>query len=103
LDYSAVGQRDLRAGGDVAAGLDDAVVSQRDADAGVRADQATLADPYDLLAAAAEGAHDGRPAADIRPVADDHARDDATLHHRGSQRAGIEVDEALVHHRRAGR
>ena len=36
------GQRDLGARGHVAAGLDDAVVAERDADAGVRADQAAL-------------------------------------------------------------
>ena len=34
----------LGAGGDVAAGLDDAVVAERDADAGVGAEQAALAE-----------------------------------------------------------
>ena len=47
------GSSDLRAGRDVAAGLDHAVVAERDADAAVRADQAALADADDLLAAAA--------------------------------------------------
>src|SRR3712207_2989492 len=40
---------DLGARGDVAAGLDDAVVAEGDADAGVRADEAALADGDDLL------------------------------------------------------
>ena len=59
-----------------------------------------IADP--LLAAAGERAHDGRPAADVRPVADHDALHDPALDHRGAQRAGVEVDEALVHHGRAG-
>ena len=44
LDDRAVGQRDPRPGGHVEAGLDHAVVAERDADAGVRAEQAALAD-----------------------------------------------------------
>ena len=35
------------------------------------------------------------------PSSDHHARRDPALHHRGAQRAGVEVDEALVHDRRA--
>ena len=64
---------DLGAGGDVAAGLDHAVVAERDADAGVGAEQAALADRDDLLAAAGQGAHDRGAAADVGAVADDDA------------------------------
>ena len=53
LDHLAVGQRDQRAGGDVEARLDRAVVAEPDADAGVGAEQAALADADDLVAAAA--------------------------------------------------
>ena len=74
LDDRAVLQRHLGAGGDVAAGLDHAVVAERDADAGVGADQAPLADADDLGAAAGERAHDRRAAADVGAVADDDAR-----------------------------
>src|SRR4051812_11307864 len=42
LDHAAVGKRDLRTGRDVAPGLDHAVVAERDADAGVRTQQAAL-------------------------------------------------------------
>ena len=44
LDDVAVGQRDERARRDVEPGLDRAVVAERDADAGVGAEQAALAD-----------------------------------------------------------
>jgi hypothetical protein len=46
--------------------------------------------------------HDGRPAADVGAVADDDAGGDASLHHRGAERARVEVHEALVHDDRAG-
>ena len=36
-----------------------------------------------------------------RAVADDHAGADPALDHRGAEGAGVEVDEALVHHGRA--
>jgi hypothetical protein len=39
-------------------------------------------------------------AADVGAVADDDALADPALDHRGAQRAGVEVDEALVHDRR---
>jgi hypothetical protein len=42
-------------------------------------------------------------AADVGSVADDHALGDPALDHRGAERAGVEVHEALVHDRRAGR
>ena len=68
---------------------------------GVGAEQAALADRDDLLAAAGQRAHDRGAAADVGAVADDHARRDPALDHRGAERAGVEVDEALVHHGRA--
>ncbi|MPM19882.1 hypothetical protein SDC9_66309 [bioreactor metagenome] len=97
LGGSAVGKLDLGAGGDVQAGLDHAVVTQRDADPGVGAEQAALADDDAFLAAARQGAHDGRAAADVGAVVDDNTLGDAPLHHRMAQRAGVEVHEALVH------
>ena len=68
---------------------------------GVGAEQAALADRDDLLAAAGEGAHDRGAAADVGAVADHDARRDPALDHRGAERAGVVVHEALVHHRRA--
>src|SRR4051812_18862332 len=70
LDDLAVRHPDLGAGGHVAAGLDDAVVTERDADAGVGAEQAPLAERDHDLPTAGERAHDGRTTADIRPVTD---------------------------------
>ena len=52
-------------------------------------------------AAAGERAHDRGTAADVGAVTDDDPGRDAPLDHRGAQRAGVEVDEALVHHRGA--
>ena len=54
------------------------------------------ADP--LLAAARQRAHDRGAAAHVGAVADHHPRRDASLDHRGAERPGVEVDEALVHH-----
>src|SRR5699024_1920876 len=102
LDDVAGGQAHLRAGGDVEARLDDAVVTKRDADAGLRADEAALADGDALRAAAGQGPHRRRAAADVGAVADDHALADPALDHRGAEGAGVEVDEALVHDRRPG-
>src|SRR5690606_4772483 len=82
---------DLRARGDVQAGLDDAVVSQRDADAAVRAEQAALTDGDPLLPAAGQRAHDRGAAADVGAVADDDALGDAALDHRAAERARVEV------------
>jgi hypothetical protein len=93
-----VDQHDLRSGGDVEARLDDAVVAERDADARVRSEQAARADRDAVRAAAGERAHDRRSAADVGSVADDDALRDASLDHRGADGAGVEVDEALVHH-----
>ena len=86
---------------EVQARLDHAVVAERDPEAGVGAQQAALADRDDRRAAAGERAHDRRAAADVGPVADDHAGADPALDHRVPERAGVEVDEALVHDRRA--
>ena len=55
-----------------------------------------------LRAAAGERAHDGCAAADVAAVADDDALRDASLDHRGAERAGVEVHEALVHDGGAG-
>ena len=44
LDHAPVGQAHQRAGGDVEAGFDDAVVAQADADTGLGAQQAALPD-----------------------------------------------------------
>ena len=100
LDH-AVGRQHRGAGGDVQAGLDDAVVAEADADTAVRAEQAPFADRDLLLAAARQRAQDRRAAADVAAVADDHAGADAALDHRRAERAGVEVAEALVHHRGA--
>src|SRR5690606_7119577 len=79
---AAAGQdRDLRAGGEVQARLDDAVGPQGDTEAGVRAQQRPRSDGDDLLAAAGEGAHDRGTAADVRAVGDDHALRDAPFDH----------------------
>ena len=72
-DLGLVVDGDLGAGGDVQACFDHAVVSQGDADAGVRAEQGVLADGVLELAAAGQGAHDGRAAADVGAVADHDA------------------------------
>src|SRR6478609_7709884 len=97
-----VGDGHLGARGDVAAGLDDAVVPEGDADAGVGADQAAFADGDGLLAAAGQGAHDRGAATDVGAVAHDDARGDPALDHGGAEGAGVVVDEALVHHGGAG-
>ena len=48
-------------------------------------------------AAAGQRAHDRRAAADVGAVADDDAGRDPALDHRRAERAGVVVDEALVH------
>ena len=55
----------------------------------------------DLGAAAGQRAHDRRAAADVGAVADDDAGRDPALDHRRAERAGVVVDEALVHDRGA--
>ena len=102
-DDLAVGKRDLRAGGQVEAGLDGAVVAQGDSEAGVGAQQATLPDRDDLGAAARQRAHDRCATAHITVGADHHPGRDAPLDHRGAEGTGIEVAEALVHDRGADR
>ena len=103
LHDRAVRQRHLGSGGEVEPGLHDAVVAQRDAEAGLRAEQAPLADADALRATTGQGAHGRGAATDVRAVAHDHALADPALHHRGAEGAGVEVDEALVHHGGAGR
>src|SRR4029079_5879417 len=82
---------------DVAAGLDDAVVAERDADAGVPADQAPLADRDHLGPAARQGAHNRGAAADVPAASHHDPGDDPALDHGGAEGAGVVVDEALVH------
>src|SRR5215213_7737809 len=94
LDHIAVGQLHQRAGGDIEAGLDDAVVAEADAHAGVGAEQAALADRDLLGPAARERAHDRSAPADVRAVTDDHALADAPLDHRRPERARVVVAEA---------
>src|SRR3954452_13501488 len=92
LDDRAVRQRDPRAPGDVAAGLDDAPGAQRDADAGVGAQQAAAADRDGLLAAPGERPHDRCPTADVAVRSDDDAGTDPALDHGRPERPGVEVD-----------
>ena len=101
LDHAAIGQPHLGAGCEIQAGLDRALVAERDAEPGIGAEQASFADGDDLLAAAGERAHDRRSAADVRAVADHHPGADAALDHGSSERAGVEVAEALMHDRGA--
>ena len=101
LHDRAVGQAHLGARRQVEPGLERAVVAERDAEAGVGAQQAALADRDHGRVAARERAHDRGAAADVGAVADHDAGRDAALDHRGPERAGVEVDEALVHDRRA--
>ena len=79
--FGLVPDGDLGAGGDVQACFDDSVVAERDADAGVGAEQGVLADGVAELAAAGQGAHDGGTAADVGAVADDDALRDTAFDH----------------------
>lgn len=65
----------------VATGLNNAVVTKRDTCAGIGSEQATLANGHYLLTATGKCAHDRRPAADIRAIADYNACADPSLHH----------------------
>ena len=96
-----VDQRHPSAGGDVESGLDGAAVAQRDAGAGVGANQALAADADDDLAAAGQGAHDACAAADVGAVPEHDTLGDAALNHVGAERRGIEIDRAIGHHRGA--
>src|SRR5690554_3489191 len=93
-----VEQGDLGSGSQVEAGLNGAAVAQRNADAGIGADQAAFAHLDDDVAAAGEGTHGGAAAAEIRALADQHARRDTAFDHAGAFGAGIEIDEAFMHH-----
>src|SRR6202020_2869537 len=79
LDRIAVGESDFGTRGDVETGFDDAVVAQRDAQPGIRPEQAVLADRDHLGATAGQRAHDRGAAADVRAVADHDTRPDAAL------------------------
>lgn len=96
-DAQAAGDEHLRPGRDVQPGLDDGVVTDRDAEARVGAEQRMLSDGDLVSPAAGERSHDGGAAADVAPVADGHTLGDAALDHGGAEGAGVEVDEALVH------
>src|SRR5690625_6282977 len=61
-------QYHLGAGRDVQARLDHAVIAQRDADPGLRAEQGATADAHPVGAAAGQGAHGGGATADVGPV-----------------------------------
>src|SRR5690606_39102013 len=89
------------AGRDVQAGFDGIAVAQRDADTGVSADQAAFTDGNDDVAATGQRAHGGAAAAEVRALADEDTRRDASFDHAGAFSAGVEVDEAFVHHRGA--
>src|ERR1043165_3550909 len=104
FDHLAVGQQgDLGTTGDIETGFHRAVVAEADAQAGVGAQQALLAEAGDLFAAARERAHDGGAAADVGTVAHHYAGAAADLDHALAQGAGVEIAEALVHHRGAFR
>src|SRR5699024_479859 len=83
LDHGVVlaGHGHSRTRSEVEARLDDAVVTDGDADTGVGAQQAAGADGDTVGAATGERAHDGRAAADVRAVADDDALRDASCDH----------------------
>src|SRR4029453_4279765 len=101
LDDRAVRESDLRAGREIEAGLDDAVVAERDAEPGLGAQEAAFADPDPLGAATRERAHDRGATADIGAVVDDDALDDAALAHGGPEGPRVVVAEPLVHDRGA--
>lgn len=88
---------------DVQPGLDHAVISDRDADTGVRPQQGALSDDDLLCATTREGAHDAGATTDVAAVTDDDTCGDAAFDHACAERAGVEVDEALVHDGRSGR
>src|SRR5690606_35155400 len=96
-----VEQVHLGAGRDVQTGFDGIAVAQRDADTGIGADQAAFTDGNDDIAATGQRAHGGAAAAEVRALADEDARRDASFDHAGAFSAGVEVDEAFVHHRGA--
>src|SRR5258708_11111100 len=102
LDDRSIVPKHARACGDVATCFDDTIIAQRHADAGVRADQAALADGDALRAAARQRSHDRGAPTDIAAVAHDDTRADAPLDHAGAERARIQVAEPLLHHDRAG-
>ena len=94
---------------DVVSCLEVGPVTEGDAGAGVGTQQAVLAEREHVRATARQRALRGRTTTDIRAVADDHALGDATLDDGLEDlvivvvhRAGVEVDEALLHDRGAG-
>src|SRR5690606_17549780 len=86
----------LLAGRDVGTSLDDAVIAERDTNASVRTDEATLADTDALGAASRKGASNRAATTQVRVGTNDDAVGDATFDHRLAECAGGGVDEALV-------
>src|SRR5690606_8959440 len=93
-----VDQRDLGAGSYVEACLDGAAVAERDAKAGVGANQAVLADADDGLVATGEGAEDAAATAEVAVGLHEDTSGDAPFNHGGAFGTGVEVAEAFVHH-----
>ena len=94
----SIEQRHLGAGGDVQAGFHGVAVAQRNADAGVGANQAAFAHGNHDIAATGQGAHGRAAAAQVRALADEYARRNAAFDHAWAGGAGVEVDETFVHH-----
>ncbi len=92
-----VKQLHFGAGGDVQAGFDGAAVAQRNAGAGIGAQQAAFAQGNDDVAAARQGAHGGRATADVGAFTYKHASGDAAFDHARAFSACVKVDEAFVH------
>src|SRR3954454_24985012 len=69
FDDLAVGHLDQRAGGDVQPGFDHTLVAEADADAGLGAEQAALADRHLILSTTGQRAHDRRTTTDVAAVA----------------------------------
>ena len=85
------------AGGDVETRLNHAVIPEGDADAGVGSQQGAFPDGDPLGSAARESAHDGGAPANVAAVANNDSLGDSAFDHGGTQRAGVEVHETLVH------
>src|SRR6056297_305282 len=94
-------QGDLGASGDVQSGFNLAAVAQGDANAGVGADKAVLANGNDDVATTGKSAHGGTAAAQVGALANHDAGRNTAFDHARAFGAGVEVDEAFVHDRGA--
>jgi hypothetical protein len=72
-----------RSGCYVATGLNDAIITERDADSRICPQQATLSDEDNLFPSAGQRAHDRRTAAYIATIANNNSRTDTAFHHGG--------------------